>query len=599
VNPGAVQTLWAQRVVAGLVDAGVHDVVVSPGSRSTPLVLALAARSELDVSVVIDERSAGFLALGIARVGAGPVALVCTSGSAVGHYLPAVIEASESNIPLLVISADRPAELQQAGASQTIDQQRLFGVHVRAYLDLGAPVESTLALRAVFRKVTAAVQTAVGPRPGPVHVNVPLRKPLEPAAPDRELARALAGVMTATPLAGPHLRAADSAVATVANAIGAARRGVIIAGPAGLEAGLHRDAVFELARRTGFVLVAEAGSQLRMGPVPPGVTRIEHPDGVLAAASADLVPDVIVQLGREPSMASWSTAQAAWQGAERWVLCADGQSDPDSSATGVIRGEVADLLWRLAAACSGGEARADRSADRAAHRDRWARWDRLAAGLTAQLLREQPDGEPRLLRRIVEALPAEAMVVVGNSLPIRVFDQVGAIASDHPVVCQRGASGIDGFIAGAVGATWARRPVVAILGDVSFAHDLGSLILARAARAPLAIVVVDNGGGRIFDGLPIAAVAGSEVMTRYFTTAPRLDVVAVAAALGLRAVTCDARSDLGAQLEEVVALGGTTVLHAPVSPDGARQFRNDLVTLMLAARAAESEPGSWPSSAKE
>ena len=182
----AVQTLWAELIAATLADAGVRTCVISPGSRSTPLVAALAADGRCALPTIIDERAAAFFALGVARATGEPVALVCTSGTAAAHYLPALIEASAAGIPLLAITADRPPELQACGANQTIDQVHLYGGFVRGAFDLGAPVASALALRAVRRKLTQAVLLARGPHPGPVHLEVPLRKPLEPAAPDSE-----------------------------------------------------------------------------------------------------------------------------------------------------------------------------------------------------------------------------------------------------------------------------------------------------------------------------------------------------------------------------------------------------------------------------
>ena len=191
-DPAAVQTVWAARLVATLADAGVRTCVVSPGSRSTPLVAALAAEPRIAAPVVIDERAAAFCALGAARATGEVVALVCTSGTAGAHWLPALIEAAEAGVPLVAITADRPPELQGAGAPQTIDQVRLFGGFVRSYVDLGPADGSELALRALRRKVAQAVVTARGPRPGPVHLEAPFRKPLEPLGSTTQASRALA-----------------------------------------------------------------------------------------------------------------------------------------------------------------------------------------------------------------------------------------------------------------------------------------------------------------------------------------------------------------------------------------------------------------------
>ncbi|MBE7447873.1 MAG: hypothetical protein HS111_02935 [Kofleriaceae bacterium] len=221
----AVQTVWAELCVASLADAGVTELVVSPGSRSTPLVAAAAALPGLTLYPVIDERAAGFFALGRARAGGAPVAVVCTSGTAPAHYLPAVIEAAMSGVPLVVVSADRPPELHGAGAAQTIDQTRLFGGFVRRFEELGPADGSPLALRALRRKLGQAVAAARGPAPGPVHVNVALREPLEPAPPGPPLRAAAEASRQLRRVAVAPARAHPSGFRTTAHRPGGRARG--------------------------------------------------------------------------------------------------------------------------------------------------------------------------------------------------------------------------------------------------------------------------------------------------------------------------------------------------------------------------------------
>jgi len=231
MTDAVVQTLWAELVVATLADAGVTTCVVSPGSRSTPLVAALASDGRLGLPTIIDERAAAFYALGCARATGLPVALVCTSGSAAAHYLPAIVEASEAGIPLIAITADRPPELQHCGAAQTIDQIGIYGGFVRAAFDLGAPHGTELALRAVRRTIVQAITASRGPRPGPVHLNVPLRKPLEPARAQASDERALAAIVhDPIVVAPPRLTADRDAVAQLAATIAAEPNGIVIVG---------------------------------------------------------------------------------------------------------------------------------------------------------------------------------------------------------------------------------------------------------------------------------------------------------------------------------------------------------------------------------
>ncbi|HET7504422.1 MAG TPA: 2-succinyl-5-enolpyruvyl-6-hydroxy-3-cyclohexene-1-carboxylic-acid synthase [Kofleriaceae bacterium] len=586
----AIQTLWAELVATSLADGGVTRCVISPGSRSTPLVAALAREARLDLVTLIDERAAAFFALGAARATGAPVALVCTSGTAAAHYLPAIVEASMAGVPLLAITADRPPELQGCGASQTIDQIKLYGDFVRGALDLGPPGDGELALRAVRRKIVQAITLALGPHPGPVHVELPLRKPLEPAAPATDAERALARLagQLAGParIAPPRLAPDPGATDALADAIAGQVRGVIVAGalPAGFAAA--RDPVFALARHAGYPIIAEAGSQLRLGPRPAGVLLVDHfdliPGGSLPA------PDLVIQLGDEPVAAAWPawSASVAAAGAARWVLAGHRWHDADSSARGVILGDVAAAIEAVT-----GALRQRLPAPRAADDDFAAAW-RAAEARAAQAvelaLEHHPRSEAAMLRAALDAVPAGGAIQLGNSLPIRVVDQVCSGGAPRPVLTQRGAAGIDGLIASAAGATWAGHPVLLVLGDVSFAHDLGGLYAARAARAPLAILVIDNRGGQIFAGLPIARAQPGAVLERHWITAPDLDPAAVATALGMRATTAASPGGARAAIAAALETRGVTVIHAPVSPSGAHDVRRaalDAFELRPALRA--------------
>ena len=579
----ATQTLWAELIAATLADAGIRLCVVSPGSRSTPLIAALIADGRLELPTIIDERAAAFYALGAARATGEPVALVCTSGTAAAHYLPALVEASHANVPLVAITADRPPELQQCGASQTIEQVGMYGQFVRGAFDLGAPEGSALALRAVRRKVAQAIALARGPFAGPVHVEVPLRKPLEPALPstdeDRALAKAVAELRKQPVMARPPRMVADDAsLRELAAAIAAEPRGILMAGA--LSATFSgRDAVLQLARRAGYPLCAEAGSQLRFGP-RPGVTAADHFDLLLGTPLVPM-PRLIIQLGSEPVTAAWPTMAVV----PRWVL-SDTWRDPDSSAR-VILGDVADSLVRLAAMV--GERATDREFAAA-----WAAADQRARSAIDRALAAHPRSEGAVVRAAMQAA-GSATLQVGNSLPIRVIDQVASGNDPRAVVTQRGAAGIDGLIASAAGATRAGKPVVLVLGDVSFAHDLGGLLAAREATAPLAIVVVDNGGGRIFAGLPVARAGLTAAFDRHWTTAPGIDPAAVATALGARALTAASPAAVAAAITEVVAPSatpGVTVIHAPVTQTGAQDVRRTALELLTSAeRTSIREPG--------
>ncbi|MEO8801699.1 MAG: 2-succinyl-5-enolpyruvyl-6-hydroxy-3-cyclohexene-1-carboxylic-acid synthase, partial [Polyangiaceae bacterium] len=261
---------WAETLVGALVAAGVTDIVVSPGSRSTPLVLAAAARTNVRCTVVVDERSAAFFALGQARASGKPSVLICTSGTAAAHYFPAVIEASTAFVPLVVLSADRPWEDRETGASQTIDQVKMFGRYVRLFVDIGPPDPSPAAFKALTRIAAQSVHAALAPTPGPVHLNVQLRKPLEPAivngreawedVRDALVARAPTAISLST---APMVD--EPTLDRIADACARASRGVIVAGPLPIATNADREAIFALARTLGFPLLVEHTSQLRFG----------------------------------------------------------------------------------------------------------------------------------------------------------------------------------------------------------------------------------------------------------------------------------------------------------------------------------------------
>ncbi|MEZ4362287.1 MAG: 2-succinyl-5-enolpyruvyl-6-hydroxy-3-cyclohexene-1-carboxylic-acid synthase [Kofleriaceae bacterium] len=594
----AVQTLWTEVLASALADAGVRLCVVSPGSRSTPLVLALAACRRFELEVVIDERAAGFYALAAARSSGEPVALVCTSGSAVGHYLPAVIEASMANVPLLVLSADRPPELHDAGAAQTIPQARLFGEQVRSQLDLGAPVPEALALRALRRRVQQAVLAARGPVPGPVHVNVPLRKPLEPRAPVSDADRALAAEarrVSALPTSAgaPRLEAAAAELEELAAALVAEPRGWIVAGALPESFAEARPDVFALAQRLGYPIVAEVGSQLRLAPRPRGVVVLDHHDLVLAA---DLLgappPRALLLLGAEPAAAGWHAAQPALAGAARWAL---GERWQDASSTArVLLGAPAPALARLRAAVERAPSQTDPSFG-----DAYAAAEARAAAHLGEILVEHPTSEGAMIRAALEACAQFAArhgraprLLLGNSLPVRVVDllagqvpELGAAAAADappiPVVTQRGASGIDGLIAGAAGAAHDGRPVLALVGDVTFAHDAGSLALLAARPRPVVLVVIDNGGGRIFDHLPIgSAQLEPATYARYFTTAPGLDPVAIAHAFGVPARRADTAAGAREAIVDALSSGRAALIHVPVPADSALLVRRAALDAM-------------------
>ena len=545
------QTRWMRHLVDGLVQGGVTDVVLSPGSRSTPILLALL-RSPLTIHDVIDERAASFYALGLAREGRLP-ALVCTSGSAPGHYLPAVMEASAARIPLVVVSANRPPELHDTGASQTIDQSRLFGVHVRAFVDLGAPHDSERAMRAAQRRTQRAVSRATSPEPGPVHVDVGARKPLE----EHDDARPIASAPT---IFTPRFAVNEHAVDAIARRLDDAERVLLVAGPGGLAQRAWREPVALLLHASNATLAADAGSQLRftgLGLALDGAEALAR----TSAGRALLSTDLVVQLGDFPIGPGLARLV---EGRPRIVIAEGGHPDPEGDAELLAFGDVGATL--------------DRLADRATPK-RALELPRAALSTARTHALEGALSQPSAVHAAFGALASLALassggarVVLGNSLPIRAVDLYVDVDVDLGVVVQRGVSGIDGNLAGSVGVARASgRPTLTIVGDVTFLHDLGSLLLARDLEVPLVVLVLNDDGGRIFEQLPVHRTLAAPRFERHFAMSHGMRFDHAAALYGLAYERATTTTDVRAAVSRGLSHAGATIVEVPLPPESARE----------------------------
>jgi 2-succinyl-5-enolpyruvyl-6-hydroxy-3-cyclohexene-1-carboxylate synthase len=557
---------WARLFVSSLATAGVRDVVISPGSRSTPLVLAAAGEPRVACRAIVDERSAAFFALGQARVTGRPSALICTSGSAAAHYLPAIVEAREAGVPLVAITADRPWELHDAGAAQTIDQRDLFGDRVRARLELGEPDGSLAALRACARVAAQAVHASSSTPRGPVHVNARFRKPLEPIP--NSGAESWADALARVEAEGaPRLVASapfvDAAIiGEIAAACARARRGVIACGP--MPVATDRAAIVELARATGFPLFAEAPSQLRFGGTGDDVPACAAFDALLRAPAfrARYRADFVLELGAPLTSSAYASYVAEPSGCTRVIVAPDGAR---AEACTFVRAEPGEFAAALVAALATARAtdpiaRDWRDALALADAAAWRRIDRDA--------RADELTEATVARRVVEAVPAGGVLVVANSNPIRDVDTFApATARPIRVVHQRGAAGIDGAISSAAGAaSVAGAPTVLLVGDLAALHDLGGLAIAARATTPLAIVIANNAGGRLFEQLPVAERADARAFAELFIAEQRVDFAAAAAAFAIEHVRPRSADALAAALAAALARPACTVVEACVPP---------------------------------
>ena len=577
---------WARLLFGSLLEAGVTDVWLSPGSRSTPFAWAAQHLPGITVRPVIDERSAAFLALGHARVTGRPSALLCTSGSAAANYFPAIVEASLSHLPLVVLTADRPLDVQHAHAAQTIDQVKLYGDYARAFFDLGVPDAAPSALTGVRRSVVQAVAQARGPLPGPVHLNLRARKPLEPAPAQNDAERALEARVTsllARPLArhAPQTTFANETVLATARTLKDAGSCAIVVGPLPAHAKHLSELIGELARLTGSAIFAEASSQVRF-------SLAEHEqafplfDWLLSAPdiASRLQPELLLCIGQTPT----SSAFERWASRvpRRVVLAEHGYPDAIGSAELVASGDLEQGLTALIAGLKRQNARPAVSAFSGAVQQHHARAQACvndALARPAELLTEGA-----AVKSVVEALPDGTVLALGNSLPIRDVDAYVTRAARLRVTVQRGANGIDGLISGAIGsAIGSAVPTLLLLGDVSLLHDLGGLASLGLLKTPFVVAVVDNAGGRIFDQLPVEKLYSADsAAARLWHTPPERELTHVAALFGLRYEAPETPEAIADVTKRALAQEQPTLLHLRVGPHSAAHMRQSVLAALSA-----------------
>jgi 2-succinyl-5-enolpyruvyl-6-hydroxy-3-cyclohexene-1-carboxylate synthase len=584
MNPS---TAFGTVFVDELVRCGMREAVVSPGSRSTPLALALFDRSVAGdpaaprLHVRIDERSAGFLALGLGKASRRPAVVVCTSGTAAAEYHAAVVEADEAGVPLIVVTADRPPELRGTGANQTIDQLKLYGAAVRWFCETGVP-EARPGMTGYWRSLAcrawAMASGEAGGVPGPVHINVPLRDPL---VPDRAGSRSDSGEAWPEPLGGRPDGAPWTRVAVGLGGSGEglrgsgeplrldwAERGVVVCGDGDYDPA----PLLELAEAAGWPVLAEPSSNARRGP--NALSAYEYLLGA-AGFAAGHRPDVIVSAGRPGLSRPQLALLRGGPGAPlpRHVVLASGPGrwdDPARTATEVAAavglsgapGPGRDSAWL------GAWLRADDAARRAA--------DTVLDGADAVT-------EPRLARDVAAWLPAGALLWAASSQPVRDLDLHMAPRAGVRVLASRGASGIDGLVSSAIGASLAHQaagggPAVALLGDLAFLHDSPGLLLGpEEPRPDLCLVVVNNDGGGIFSDLEQAGFAGA--FERVFGTPHGTDIASLARAAGLAHTRLERPGDL----DKALAGPGLRVVEARTERTAAAQLRAALRSACAAA----------------
>jgi 2-succinyl-5-enolpyruvyl-6-hydroxy-3-cyclohexene-1-carboxylate synthase len=577
MDPTNANTALASAFAEELARCGLRHAVLSPGSRSTPLALALWRQDEIETTVIVDERSAAFFALGAAQASGVPVALLCTSGTAAANFHPAVCEADHSAVPLLVLTADRPPELRGIGAGQAVDQLKLYGESVRWSCEVGthaADDDGLLHFRSTACRAFAAARGES--RPGPVHLNFPWREPLAPLPEDGAVTAtdplALAGrdgrpLTAVTPI---DMEPTQFLLDEVAGHIAEAEIGVIVAGRQ-LDPEL-REPLAHLARVAGYPILAEPTSQLRCGPhdrshVITAYDLLLRDERFRENAS----PDLVLRFGEMPTskpLRSW----LAGSGADQIVVDPTGDwNEPSRRAAALLRADPTELAAGWAARL--GEARPAPAM--------WLAAERAALeAIEAELSAGDDLTEPGLQLALGAAYDDGDLVYTASSMPIR--DQeafLPATAADIAFLSNRGANGIDGLISSGIGAAAATgKPTTILTGDLGLLHDVGGLAALREVSTPVRIVVIDNDGGGIFHFLPQEQILPYDEFESLLGTPRGVDVGKAAALFDLPHRRLESFDDLPDSLS-----GGTGLIEVRVD----RKANVDLHR-RLAARVSEA-----------
>jgi len=583
-SPTTDSYLLLRAFVDELARCGMRAACTSPGSRCAPLVLTLAREQRLRCYSHIDERCAGFFALGLAKASGLPVAATCTSGTAAAELAPAAIEAFQARVPLLLLTADRPPELRENGAGQAIDQLKLFGDAAKWFFEVGTHDASPERLRWIRTLACRAYNTALEGRPGVVHLNFPLREPL---VIDGELPED----PTARPGGHPYVRrSAAIAVADADNVretqhlqelVAQAKRGVVVAGRHERSTRLG-EAAAAFCEAAGWPLLADPLSGARRG-----TAAIAHYDALLRddAFAAGVVPDLVIRVGDLPVSKPLRTWLAGLGEIQQVALDPEGAwQDPASILTESLALEPAGALAELTAS------------QPAADTDWLAGWrtadEQAAEAILGALGPREGLSEPAIAAELGTLLGATATLFVASSMPVREIETFWPARDDPPrVLCNRGANGIDGIVSSAFGAAAsADGPVVLLIGDVALAHDIGGLLAAARLELKLTIVLIDNGGGGIFDFLPISnapMAAERGIYARHIATPTGLDFKQAAALYGLTHERVETVPAFRAALERAFSPRvGSTILQVPT--DRARNVELHRQIWADVARALES-----------
>ncbi len=556
--------IWAETFVNQLYALGVRNVCISPGSRSTPLTLAFTKNKKIKSFVNIDERVSGFFALGIAKAIEQSIVIITTSGTATAELYPAIVEAYMSRVPLIICTADRPPELLNRGANQTINQWNLYRNHIRFFKNVGSPRLTIGGLNRLKKIASKAFEICSEKNRGPVHLNFPFRKPLEPNSYTDEVDEEIISCVRNPKL--PKERTNESDVITksfsrlvnkFADKIEQYEKGLIIVGPSGFD-GSEFSEIIRLARISGYPVMADGLSPFRFQNLKSSRNVCVNYDSYLRSYifTSRIKPDIIFYFGRTVT-STFLQDYLANSGAEWFIINKYGDVfDPDRKSKAPIKSDAKDFCNALnQKLLSAGFNRKNTE---------WKKSFTIAEKKSSNLKDALLDNaklrfEAKVVNECISSLPSNTKVMVGNSLPVRDLDNfVSPLPKNIKIYFNRGASGIDGVTSTALGIAIKQNPVLLITGDLSFLHDLNALMPAAKYSIPLVIVLINNNGGGIFNSLPLSS--NDNVFKEYFITPHNLDISKIVSSFGVKHHQIKNEKDLNNKILSSLSKNYSTVL---------------------------------------
>jgi 2-succinyl-5-enolpyruvyl-6-hydroxy-3-cyclohexene-1-carboxylate synthase len=513
--------LWTEFFFDRLANLGMTYVCISPGSRSTSLTLSAASNKKLKCFVHIDERSSGFFALGLAKASGKPIAVITTSGTATAELYPAIIEAYQQRVPLIICTADRPPELFGRGANQTINQDNIYKNHIRFYKNAGLP---SATLNAVKRIGSIAESAFIKSMEGPVHINFPFRKPFEPNEFTDEITEDQFYSIkklkdSEAPLKKKNAKVYNNLYKKIVNTLTDAKRGLIIAGPTGYSTET-KSGIVKLSKILNFPILADASSQLRFG-TNLNENIITNYEGFLKSVSfiRKLTPDLILQFGSTPASKAIEVLLEKIN-TNRYIINENGDLfDPWNNAAGVLKCSPY-MFYNLISK----DLKFKRKLSNINYLKNIQAVDKISGKIKNKFIANSAfPNECRIIPEVINALSENSHLVVSNSMPVRDFDYFAQSSNKNLIIhTNRGASGIDGIISTALGIQKAAgKKTLLVTGDMAFYYDVSSILSAIKYQIPLVVVLVNNNGGGIFGMLPVSRYGKN--FERYFINSHNLN----------------------------------------------------------------------------